>query len=160
MPALFGAELDGHPEDAEHLLNGPVTQVPRNQPVTERSHRSEGGQHIGRIDIVEIDGVKVAAKTARAWQEIKALAARDGVSLVLNSGFRTQAEQQALYQRYQSGTGNLAAYPGYSNHQHGQALDIDVARQDAYDWMHANAPALGWRRTVPSEAWHWEYFGR
>jgi peptidoglycan hydrolase-like protein with peptidoglycan-binding domain len=117
------------------------------------------GRFIGKIDVVEIDGVKVAAKTARAWQELKSAAARDGVTLRINSGFRTQGEQQSLYQRYQAGTGNLAAYPGYSNHQHGQAIDIDVVRQDAYDWMHANAPGMGWERTVPSEAWHWEYFG-
>lgn len=118
------------------------------------------GQHIGKIDVVEIDGKKVAAKTARAWQELKAAAARDGVRLKLNSGFRTHGEQQALYRAYQSGRGNLAAYPGTSNHQHGQALDIDVARQDAYDWMHAHAPGLGWERTVSSEPWHWEYLAR
>ncbi len=119
----------------------------------------QNGRHLGKIDVVEIDGEKVAAKTARAWTELKAAAARDGVRLVLNSGFRTHAEQQSLYRSYQNGTGNLAAYPGYSNHQHGQALDIDVTSDAAYDWMHARAPSLGWRRTVPSEPWHWEYFG-
>lgn len=118
------------------------------------------GRFIGKIDVVEIDGVKVAAKTARAWKDLKAAAAREGVTLQLNSGFRTQGEQESLYQRYQAGTGNLAAYPGYSNHQHGQAIDIDVVRQDAYDWVHSHAPGMGWRRTVPSEPWHWEYFGR
>jgi peptidoglycan hydrolase-like protein with peptidoglycan-binding domain len=119
----------------------------------------QGGQHLGKIDVVEIDGKKVAAKTARAWQELKAAAAREGVHLRLNSGFRTHGEQQSLYRAYQQGTGNLAAYPGYSNHQHGQAIDVDVVSDAAYDWMHANAPRMGWRRTVPSEPWHWEYFG-
>ena len=37
-------------------------------------------------------------------------------------------EQQRLWNAYQNGTGNLAAYPGHSNHQNGVALDIDVAR--------------------------------
>jgi len=119
-----------------------------------------GGTHLGKIDVVEIDGKKVAAKTARAWQALKSAAARDGVRLKLNSGFRTHDEQHDLYRKYQNGTGNLAAYPGHSNHQHGQAIDVDVVSQDAYDWMHANAPRMGWRRTVPSEPWHWEYFGR
>jgi LAS superfamily LD-carboxypeptidase LdcB len=101
----------------------------------------------------------VAAKTARAYLDLKRAAARDGVRLQLNSGFRTQDEQRSLYRRYLNGTGNLAAPPGHSNHQHGQAIDVDVVRADAHDWMHANAPRMGWRRTVPSEPWHWEYFG-
>ncbi|MCB9764370.1 MAG: peptidoglycan-binding protein [Alphaproteobacteria bacterium] len=117
------------------------------------------GRYQGMIDVVQMDGKKVALKTARAWKKLKDAARRDGVTLRLNSGFRTMAEQQELYRRYLAGTGNLAARPGYSNHQHGQALDISVTARSAYNWMHRNAPRYGWRRTVPSEAWHWEYFG-
>ena len=117
------------------------------------------GVRIGRIDVVEIDGKKVAAKTARKWVELKEAAARDGVYLQLNSGFRTHDEQIRLYRMYQNGTGNLAAYPGYSAHQDGTAIDVDVVSDAAYNWMHRNAPAMGWRKTVAIEPWHWEYFG-
>jgi len=117
------------------------------------------GVRIGRIDVVEIDGKKVAAKTARKWVELKEAAAKDGVYLQLNSGFRTHDEQIRLYRMYQNGTGNLAAYPGYSAHQDGTAIDVDVVSDAAYNWMHRNAPAMGWRKTVSIEPWHWEYFG-
>ena len=115
------------------------------------------GQFIGQIDVVEMDGVKVAAHVAHAWRDLKSAAARDGVHLQLNSGFRTMDEQRHLYNTMPAG---YAAYPGYSNHQHGQALDIDVVDQRAYDWMFTNAPRMGWVNTVAHEAWHWEYFGR
>ena len=117
------------------------------------------GVRIGRVDVVEIDGKKVAAKTARKWVELKEAAARDGVYLQLNSGFRTHDEQIRLYRMYRNGTGNLAAPPGYSTHQDGNAIDVDVVSDAAYNWMHRNAPAMGWRKTVSIEPWHWEYFG-
>lgn len=117
----------------------------------------QAGQEIGQIEVVELDGKKVAARTADAWITLQSAAARDGVELRLSSGFRTQAEQQELHRMYRAGTGNLAATPGYSNHQNGRALDIDVSRADTHRWTHDHAPGLGWERTVPSEAWHWEY---
>lgn len=42
---------------------------------------------------------------------------------VVTSGFRTYAEQAALYARYQAG-GPLAAAPGTSSHEFGQAVDV------------------------------------
>ena len=63
-----------------------------------------------------------------------------------------------------------AAYPGYSNHQSGLAVDIigcqgklgGVAMNVAgsgvfFDWMCNNAWKYGYRRTVHGEAWHWEF---
>lgn len=117
------------------------------------------GEHLGEMDVVELDGVKVAAHTARAWETLKAAAAADGVHLKLNSGFRTMDEQAALRERFLDGRGPVAAVPGYSNHQHGQALDIDMMDRDAKAWMFEHGPQMGWRNTVPSESWHWEYFG-
>ena len=115
------------------------------------------GKHIGKIDVVELDGIKVAAKTAKAWKILKAAAAKDGIQLKLNSGFRTQSEQKHLYEKYGS---PRAVAPGYSNHQHGQALDIDAANPQHERWLKANAPKYGWKNTVSFEPWHWEYFGQ
>ena len=112
-----------------------------------------------RIEVFQVDGVRMTASTARAWKRMKTAAEADGVRLRLNSGFRTMGEQQSLYNAYQNGTGNLAAYPGYSNHQNGVALDIDVVSDAAYDWIHANGNRFGFKRTVASEPWHWEYLG-
>lgn len=117
------------------------------------------GAYLGKKELYQVDGVRMTEPTARAWKRMRAAAEADGVHLRLNSGFRTMGEQQSLYSAYQNGTGNLAAYPGYSNHQNGLALDIDVVRDAAHDWIHANGNRFGFQRTVPSEPWHWEYLG-
>ncbi len=47
-----------------------------------------------------------------------------GIGGRVTSDLRTRAEQEVLYARYKAGTGPLAARPGHSNHELGQALDI------------------------------------
>ena len=69
------------------------------------------------------------------------------------SGLRTYAEQAALYQRYLNG-GNLAARPGTSNHESGNAADL--APSNARDTHGALAAKFGLHFPVPSEAWHIE----
>lgn len=90
--------------------------------------------------------------------EMFAAADAAGVRLQLNSGFRTQAEQQALRNRNcRNGTCRPATAPaGYSNHQNGIAVDIN-APPAHYDWLTKNARRFGFIRAVPSERWHWEY---
>ena len=41
-----------------------------------------------------------------------------------------------------------------SNHQNGRALDLTTS-----PWLTDNAARFGFRRTVPSEAWHYEFSG-
>lgn len=69
------------------------------------------------------------------------------------SGLRTYAEQAALYRRYLNG-GNLAARPGTSNHESGNAADL--APSNARDTHGALAAKFGLHFPVPSEAWHIE----
>ncbi|KAJ3096340.1 hypothetical protein HDU97_006013 [Phlyctochytrium planicorne] len=109
---------------------------------------------------VKIDGNPVVVSTACAFMKMKEKAKADGVNLKLNSGFRTMAEQEHLYKCYQTkkcNHGNLAAKPGFSNHQNGIALDISVSQTKTYNWLVAHAKANGFIRTVPSEKWHWEH---
>lgn len=56
----------------------------------------------------------------------------------VTSGFRTYAEQAALYQRYLNG-GPLAARPGTSSHESGQA--VDVTDYQTFGAIMARAPA-------------------
>lgn len=82
---------------------------------------------------------------------------------------RTYAEQKQLYDLYKAGKGNLAAKPGTSLHEKGNALDVSRGTA-AQLWMvtggsstavkggeRLRAHDYGWRRTVPSEAWHFAY---
>jgi LAS superfamily LD-carboxypeptidase LdcB len=113
--------------------------------------------HKIKIEVVDINGVEVEARTARAFTAMAEAAANDGVELELTSGFRTNERQAELYDEYVHDAGALAAKPGYSNHQSGRALDINCWNWSVYEWLTAHAARYGFKRTVPGEPWHWEY---
>lgn len=111
------------------------------------------------LEVTEVDGVVVELKTAAAFVTMRDAAEGDGVYLQVWSGFRAHEHQAELYAAWKSGLGNPAARPGYSNHQSGRALDINLlgVPKETYAWLLKNASRYGFRRTVPSEPWHWEY---
>lgn len=113
------------------------------------------------VDLEEIgDGFLLRADAAEAFRKMRAAAGLGGITFKVNSAFRSMEEQAALYEKFKDGTGHLAARPGYSNHQGGTAVDISVGSTatPTYLWLVNNAPRFGWRRTVESEPWHWEFF--
>lgn len=74
------------------------------------------------------------------------------------SGWRTRHEQEQLYSQFQAGTGNVAAVPGTSMHEIGQAADAymdGVGLADAQG-VAPLAAQLGLVFPVPGEAWHVE----
>jgi hypothetical protein len=75
-----------------------------------------------------------------------------------NSSYRTYAAQQYYWSLYQSGRGNLAAYPGTSNHGWGHA--VDVAEPWMRTWIDEHGHEYGWEKTEAfSEWWHVNYVG-
>ena len=126
------------------------------------AERSVTGYDRGKaygMKVITVSGKATAKATAHAFLKLQAAAEAAGVSLGINSGFRSMQEQQHLYQCYRTkscNNGNLAARPGYSNHQNGRALDLSTSN---WTWVRQNAPKHGFRATVPSERWHWEFSG-
>jgi hypothetical protein len=122
--------------------------------------RSDTAYDRGRayeIKVVHVGGKPVAKATGHAFLKMQKAAHEAGVRLSLTSGFRTMAEQKRLYNCYRTkscNNGNLAAKPGYSNHQNGLALDVSTST-----WLARNASRFGFVRTVKKEAWHYEYTG-
>lgn len=114
-----------------------------------------------RINLANVgDGETMRTDAAKAFQAMQSAAAKAGVSLSATSGFRSMAEQQALYQKYLNGTGNLAARPGYSNHQGGVSMDtggVNGYGTAAYSWLRSNASRYGFKNDVAGEYWHWTY---
>lgn len=96
---------------------------------------------------------RISAVIQRMTQAMK----EDGISPQASSGFRTHAHQQALYNKYLQGTGNLAAEPGTSNHQMGVAIDIPGATQA---WFRENGAEYGFKALVSGEPWHWSPTGK
>ncbi|MFO0633883.1 MAG: M15 family metallopeptidase [Nannocystaceae bacterium] len=114
------------------------------------------------ITVVHIDGKPVEKDTANAFYVMAAAAEDDGVDIHVVSGFRTMQEQEYFYMCYECcccNNCNLAAQPGYSNHQSGHALDLNTSDPGVYDWLDAHGESYGFSRTVPSEDWHWEWWG-
>lgn len=112
-----------------------------------------------QICVTTVDGKLVEYRTAEAFVRMRTAAARQGVHISVVSGFRTMDQQRYLYNCYLTGrcnNGNLAARPGYSNHQSGLALDLNTSASGVYNWLTRNGSTYGFRRTVPSEIWHWE----
>jgi hypothetical protein len=109
------------------------------------------------IRVVPVGGGEyLRADAAAAYKKMVAAAARAGIRLTPTSGFRTMAEQQALWNQYGP---PRAAPPGYSNHQNGIAMDIGGiggrgTRADA--WLRNNAGRFGFRN-LPSEFWHYDF---
>ncbi|MDP2274471.1 MAG: peptidoglycan-binding protein [Archangium sp.] len=106
------------------------------------------------------NGKFLRTDAANAFNRMRADAARAGINLSVVSGFRTMAEQQYLYNLYLQGRGNLAARPGYSNHQSGISADISVPGgygSSTYRWLQNNARRYGFVNDVAGEPWHWTY---
>lgn len=99
-------------------------------------------------------GGKVAGLNPKFLQALSKFNAAAGGRFSVLSGLRTRAEQQALYNRYLNGTGNLAARPGTSRHESGNAADLTPS--SARDTHGALARRFGLHFPVPGEAWHVE----
>lgn len=115
-----------------------------------------------KITVVTVDGKPVELESANAFYQMAQAAAKDGVTIKVVSGFRTMAEQQYLYNCYincNCNNCNLAAKPGYSNHQSGHAFDLNTGGAGVYNWLVKHGGAYGFSATVPSEDWHWEWWG-
>jgi len=112
-----------------------------------------------KLKIVDCGNSEAEVHTAIAFRAMAHAASKAGVDLRIRSGFRSHAKQTRLYKEYRRGEGHLAARPGYSNHESGRALDIYITDYKVLEWLKQHAAEYGFHRTVPGEAWHWEYLG-
>ena len=93
----------------------------------------------------------------------KAALDQNNIALSINSAFRTFQRQAELFALFKAGKGNKAAPAGGSNHQHGQAFDLNTRHNisdgsdKVYEWLKENGPQHGFVRAVSNETWHWEY---
>jgi len=127
----------------------------------------DAGKYLKQLTLIQIVGADhalkmISSEIAEFYLALVGAAAADGVLLPLKSGFRTYAKQAALYDGFihKRPGFNLAAKPGFSNHEDGYAYDFAISGYEGnslYDWLKAHAPKYGFVRTVNKEPWHWEY---
>jgi len=99
---------------------------------------------------------------AAAWNDMREfIGRRHGVwirPLGPNSSYRTYSAQQYFWNLYKSGRGNLAAYPGSSNHGWGKAVDVQTPTMVYY--IRKYGARFGWRKVEAfNEWWHYNYVG-
>lgn len=100
------------------------------------------------------------ADVRAAWLSVKKQAAGRGVTLCLNDGKRSKAQQIALFQAYVKRYGRAAATDlvlpwASSAHVKGYAVDVQPAAADR--WLQATRGRPGFCRIYDNEAWHFEY---
>lgn len=119
-------------------------------------------------------------QAAEAWIIMQSEARRDGVNLIVVSGFRSVRRQQEIIRRKLEAGQSLFqilrenAAPGYSQHHTGFALDLTddstcdplseaFEQQRAFEWLSRRAHSFGFVFQYPRgnpygfvyEPWHW-----
>ena len=105
---------------------------------------------VNRLDPSLLDAIERAAHSAAA----------DGITIGLNSGWRSPEFQQRLFDDavVQYGSAEIAsqyvASPQVSKHVIGRAVDVGPADADA--WLIRNGSAFGLCQIYANEIWHFE----
>jgi len=110
---------------------------------------ASGGGYSGAL--AERQGHGMRPDVAAAFDQMAAAASAAGVTLAINSAFRSDAEQAALFAANPNPT--MVARPGQSLHRCGTELDIGPPA--AYGWLAANATRFGFVQRYSWEAWHY-----
>ena len=140
------------------------------------------------IQCCQIDGRPINVNIADAVLDMKEAAKKDGINLIVTSGFRpgfnpsivatsesgvkvTAQSQEELYQQNCIGKPKCSpatAPAGRSKHGNGIAVDFNTGSRtgkirsklnnSVYTWLVKNSWRFGFIRTVSSEEWHYEYW--
>lgn len=124
---------------------------------------------------------QLTQKTTDRWKEMKHAATKDGIHLIMVSGFRNVDYQVGLIQRkldkgeHIDNVLKVLAAPGFSEHHTGRAIDLTspdcppcserFERTDAFAWLNMHAKEYNFTLSFPRgnrhgfvyEPWHWAY---
>jgi hypothetical protein len=114
---------------------------------------------------------KATPATVQNFMAMRAAALKDGIDLKVTDGYRSDAEQVVLWERYHHDTSQVAQPcslngPG-SNHNSGIAVDIDVGctktnsscSSPAFRWLKTHGSAWNFRNALPKDVIHWSPSG-
>ena len=141
------------------------------------------------VELMELsNGQKIDERIYPHLQEMFDAARAEGIYPIVREGYRTEKEQQALYdekvqayinegysrQRAERTAKEWVALPGTSEHQLGIAVDINADKEkcsndEVYAWLSDNAHEYGFILRYPQgklemtgisyEPWHYRYVG-
>jgi LAS superfamily LD-carboxypeptidase LdcB len=187
-------EIQEYPDEKTRIETENQAQLINSQPYVPGKYTLDiiPGAFLGNnkenITCCNIDGKPVNIKIADAVLDMKAAAKKDGVNLLVTSGFRpgfspsintksqsgvkiTAQSQEELYKQNCAGKSKCSpatAGAGKSKHGNGIAVDFNTGSRggaiksplnaSVYSWLVKNSWRFGFVRTVASEEWHFEYW--
>jgi len=98
-------------------------------------------------------GKPMRPDVALAFDRMERAARADGVTLLVSSGYRSDAEQAELFRL--NPDPNWVAPPGTSLHRYG--TELDLGPRAAYGWLALNAGRFHFIQRYPHEPWHYGY---
>ena len=110
-----------------------------------------GGGYSGPLALRQGHGMR--PDVAAAFDRMALAAARDGLTIAINSGYRSDAEQAALFAA--NPDPRWVAPPGRSLHRCG--TELDLGPPSAYGWLAANAGRFGFLKRYSWEPWHFGF---
>jgi hypothetical protein len=113
--------------------------------------RATGGGYSGPL--VHRDGEGMRPDVGAAYDRMAAAARTAGVVIAVSSGFRSDAEQAALFAAHPDP--RWVAPPGRSLHR--CATELDLGPSSAYGWLAVNAGRFGFVRRYSWEPWHFGF---
>jgi hypothetical protein len=133
VKAVVAASVDGHGVEASAVAEAaaPATSTGSTPSM------ASGGGYSGPL--VYRTGEGMRPDVAAAFDRLAVAAAQAGLTLVVNSGFRSDAEQAALFAAHPDPT--WVAPPGHSLHR--CATELDLGPETAYGWLATNATRFG-----------------
>ena len=129
--------------------------------------------------LLERYDIYLAKIAERPLQKLAEAAKKEGIEIMISSGYRSYIYQANLFSKYVNVYGKkevqfFSAPPGASQHQLGTVIDlgsIDDSYADTAEgkWMFKNAWKYGWSLSYPKdmehitgykwESWHYRYLG-
>jgi len=111
---------------------------------------------------------KLNSKAAKDFNNMVKAAKSENIEILVSQGYRPLGSKEkgcsegftqwCAWIKYKSGTGNLAAKPGTSNHGKGSAIDVKNCKKGTplHNWLVKNASKFNFR-PLASESWHWDH---
>lgn len=108
--------------------------------------------------LAAIPGGRLSKSAARGWNAPGGPADAGLMPTGSRSSYRSYADQEHFYDLYLAGKGNLAAFPGTSNH--GLGISVDLREPWMRAWVDEHGAPYGWAKTEAfSEWWHVNFVG-
>jgi hypothetical protein len=137
--------------DSQSVPAGAVAEAELAPPADLTATTAGAGEYRGPL--AHRQGRPMRPDVAAAFDRMAASATRDGIALVVVSGFRTNAEQAALFARHPDPT--WVAPPGQSLHRLG--TELDLGPPGAYRWLATSAERFHFVQRYSWEPWHFGF---